>query len=110
MGSASKNVKVQVSFSGCPNGCARHLTADIGLQGSAVRLREKMWRHTTFTLKTRLPAALGKLVERGIRAEDAKFAVANLIEAYLKSHSGLTFPEFCMAKSLEELQAIISPT
>jgi sulfite reductase beta subunit-like hemoprotein len=53
-------------------------------------------------------SALGELVQRGIRAEQAKFALANLIEAYIKNKVNMSFNEFCKTKSLEELQAIIN--
>jgi hypothetical protein len=48
------------------------------------------------------------LIQRGIKAEEVKFALANLVDAYLKNESNGTFNEFCNRKSVEELQAIIS--
>ena len=36
LGDSLKEENLRVSFSGCPNGCARHLIADIGLQGMSL--------------------------------------------------------------------------
>lgn len=109
-GDRLKDADLRVSFSGCPNGCARHLIADIGLQGSAVTSQGKtLPAYNIYVRKNaEANAALGKLVQRGIKAEQTKFALANLIEAYLGNREALTFGEFCENKSLEELQAIIS--
>jgi sulfite reductase beta subunit-like hemoprotein len=105
-----KNVNLRISFSGCPNGCARHLIADIGVQGAALTFEGKSM--PAYNLYVRndagVDAALGKLIQRGIKAEQAKFALANLITAYLKNGTNISFNEFCSLKSLEELQAIVN--
>ena len=88
-GDKLNEVKLRVSFSGCPNGCARHLIADIGLQGTAVATEGKnvpaynLYQRTTIRSK----ATLGTLIKRGIKSEDAKLAIADLIEAYLKNQT-----------------------
>jgi sulfite reductase (ferredoxin) len=104
-----KNTNVSIGFSGCPNGCARHLIADIGLQGTAVNGEGKSLPGYNLYLRedTGLNPSLGKLIQRGIKAEQVKFALGNLIEGYLKKQNR-SFNEFCNAKTVEELQAILN--
>ncbi len=106
----SKKAKVCVSFSGCPNGCARHLIADMGLQGTAVNCEGKSLPGYNIYIRenTGLTPSLGKLIQRGIRAEQVKFALANLIDAYLKNETDIRFNEFCNTKTVEELQTILN--
>ena len=88
-GDKLRKVKLRVSFSGCPNGCARHLIADVGLQGTALAAEGKsvpaynLYQRTTINSE----AALGTLIQRGIKAEDAKIVMAELIEGKLKNQS-----------------------
>lgn len=105
-----KKAKLRVSFSGCPNGCARHLIADIGFQGSTLTSEGKSTPAYNIFVRDSVESdsGLGNLVQRGIRAEQAKFALANLIEAHLKNKVNMSFNKFCNTKSLEELQAIIN--
>jgi len=104
-----KNAKLRISFSGCPNGCARHLIADIGLQGMALVSEGKSIPGYNLYIRANSgsTANTGKLIQRGIKAQEANFALANLVDAYLKNESNGTFNEFCSRKSVEELQAII---
>jgi sulfite reductase (ferredoxin) len=95
-GTRLEKAKVRLSFSGCPNGCARHLISDIGLQGTAVAVDGKnVAAYNLYVREDSNAPSLGKLVERGINAEQVKFAIANLVEAYLKADTKETFPEFC---------------
>ena len=104
------SVKVCVGFSGCPNGCARHLIADVGLQGSAAAFEGKSVPAYNIYIRDTTVAepVLGKLIQRGIRAEQAKTALANLIEAYLKNQANISFSEFCNTKTVEQLQVILN--
>ncbi len=101
-----KNIEVRVNFSCCPNGCARHLIADIGLQG--IQLKTGDTTIAGYNLYLKGNEALGKLIQRGLSAEQTKFALANLIEAYLKNGSAQTFNAFYSQKSIAELQAIVN--
>lgn len=103
-----RNIKVRVSFSGCPNGCARHLIADVGLQGMALISEGKNVPGYNLHIRgnTGKPS-LGKLIQRGVRAEHVKFALANLIDAYLKNDASLSFSEYRNTKTTEELQTIV---
>ena len=109
-GEALKNEKLRISFSGCPNGCARHLIADIGLQGTQLTSKGKTLLGYNIYVRANCGSnvALGRLIQRGINAEKAKFAIANLIDAYLKDGANASFNEFCNGKTVEELQAILN--
>ncbi len=104
-----RKAELQISFSGCPNGCARHLTADVGLQGTALPFGGKnIPGYNLFIRESTGTPALSRIVQRGINGEHVKFALANLIETYLNSHMNLSFSEYLTTKSIEELQAIIN--
>ena len=111
-GDSLKKVKLQISFSGCPNGCARHLIADVGLQGTALNIEGRSV--PAYNIYLREPSketpTLGKLIQRGIGAEQVKLALASLVEEYLKSRSKVTFSEYYITKGLEEIQKIINST
>ena len=97
-----------VGFSGCPNGCARHLTADVGFQGTAANVDgQTVAAYNVYVKAPSETSNLGIMVARGVLAEKAKYALANLIEAYLDSGSQLGFAAFLGSKSAEELVAII---
>lgn len=104
-----KNAKLRISFSGCPNGCARHLIADIGLQGMALVSEGKSTPGYNLYIRgdNGSTANLAKLIQRGIAAERVKFALANLIGAYLRNGAHLNFNEYCNTKTTEDLQAIV---
>ena len=104
-----KNTKISIGFSGCPNGCARHLITDIGLQGTVVNCEGKNTSGYNIYIRENagLSPCLGKLVCRGIRVEKIKFALANLIDAYLKNGNS-SFSEFNRNKTIEEIQAILN--
>ncbi len=79
-GDKLKKVKLQISFSGCPNGCARHLIADVGLQGAALNIEGRNVPAYNIYLREhpKESPTLGKLIQRGINAEQVKLALASL--------------------------------
>ena len=86
-GEKLKKVKLSIGFSGCPNGCGRHLIADVGLQGTAVASEGKsmpVYNMYVRENKTVSPL-LGKLTQKGIKAEDVKFVLASYVENELKN-------------------------
>ena len=91
-GDSLKKVKLQISFSGCPNGCARHLIADVGLQCTALNIEGRNVPAYNIYLREhpKESPTLGKLIQRGVNAEKLKLSLANLIEAYLNSESKVT--------------------
>jgi len=111
LGEALKDLNLRIHISGCPNGCARHLTADIGMQAAQSMIEGKPTPCYNIYLGCLGPnASLGKLIERGIRAEQIKYAVGNLVEAYVKKKRNLeSFREFCNRHTVEELRLFLNP-
>jgi sulfite reductase beta subunit-like hemoprotein len=103
------NLQLSISFSGCPNGCARHLLSDIGLQGTAVNVDGKNVPAYNLYLREKhgTTPTFAKLIQRSINAEQIKYALANLINAYLNSPQNQSFNQFISTKTVEEIQKII---
>jgi sulfite reductase beta subunit-like hemoprotein len=94
-GDRLRKASLRVSFSGCPNGCARHLITDIGLQGVALTSEGKsVPGYNLYIRESTGVSALAKLVQRGIAAEQVKFALANLIDFYLQNGGKMSITEF----------------
>jgi len=92
-----KNLNLRISISGCPNGCARHLIADIGMQAVQLTIEGKPTPCYNIYVGGRLDsnASLGRLVKRGIRAEEVKYEVEDIIIAYIRSKASLeSFRDF----------------
>jgi sulfite reductase beta subunit-like hemoprotein len=112
LGESLGNMNLRLSFSGCPNGCARHLTADIGLQGAQLLIEGKQEPcYNIYVGGSAGPnVSLGKLIGRGIRAEQIGYAVGNLIEVYIERKTNLeSFHEFCDRHTVEELRLFLNP-
>ena len=82
---AVKDLNVRLSFSGCPNGCARHLVADIGLQATQANIEGKpvLCYNLYVADASQTETSLGKLVKREIKADQLKFTVGSLVENYI---------------------------
>jgi nitrite reductase (NADH) large subunit len=88
---------VSIAVSGCPNSCAKHQIADIGLAGTMTMLGEERRYSYLLYLGGRLPAGqagidgtvrLGEVVRKGITEE----MVAPTVEALLEVTAGLRLP------------------
>lgn len=102
------SLKLNLAFSGCPNGCARHLIADVGFQGTALAVEGKsVPAYNLYIRENSQRPLLGRLVQRNIPAEKAKYALANLVEVYLANQKSAELSKFYKNKSTEELQSII---
>jgi Sulfite reductase, beta subunit (hemoprotein) len=75
---------LRIGVSGCPNGCSRHLLADIGVQGVHVTVEGKpAAAYNVFVGGGLAPvAALGELKEQGVAAEDVKQTVKRLVDGH----------------------------
>lgn len=82
---AFSDMNVRLSFSGCPNGCARHLVADIGLQATKANIEGKpvLCYNVYVGDSSGTENSLGTLVKREVRADQVKFAVGILVENYI---------------------------
>jgi sulfite reductase beta subunit-like hemoprotein len=103
------NLPLSIGFSGCLNGCARHLLSDVGLQGTAVNVEGKNVPAYNLYLREEHgeTPTFGKLVQRSINAEQIKYVIANLIEAYLSNPQNMSFNKYYSTKTVEQIQEII---
>ena len=87
LGEKLKDLDLRLCISGCPNGCSRHMLADIGLQGTLLTVDGKPTPGYNVYVARRLDptAKLGKLVSKAIKSEDVKHEVEKLIINYLKT-------------------------
>ena len=93
LGGALKNLNLRICISGCPNGCARHLTADIGMQAARLVVNGKPM--ACYNIYVGSNAALGKLIKRAVPADNVKYEIESLITAYIKSRTSLeSFRDF----------------
>ncbi|MCL5950080.1 MAG: nitrite/sulfite reductase [Candidatus Bathyarchaeota archaeon] len=78
----SPNLRIGVS--GCPNGCSRHLLADIGVQGVHTTVEGKpAASYNVFVGGGLTPVAdLGKLELQGVASDDVKYVVKKFIDAH----------------------------
>jgi sulfite reductase beta subunit-like hemoprotein len=72
---------LRIGLSGCPNGCSRHLLADIGLQGVHSSVDGKpAATYNLFIGGALAPvSALGKLDKQGVKAEEVKLEVEKTV-------------------------------
>ncbi len=107
-GAELEGLALRVYLSGCPNGCARHQVADIGLQGVETQVNKEAIPGYNLYLGGGLGPnpCLGRLVARGVRADGLKYALERIIAAYLKKRTdGESFREFCSRHRDDELRA-----
>ena len=81
---------VSVSISGCPNSCARHHTANIGLQGSAKKVNGRLVPHYLVYLGGSASGPEPRLGEPVVRipARRAPSAVERLLEIFAAERKG----------------------
>ncbi len=74
---------LRIGLSGCPNGCSRHLLADIGVQGTHTSVDGRPTATYSVFVGGGLASvsALGKLEKQGVAAEEVKHEVERLIHA-----------------------------
>lgn len=99
-----KNLNLCICLSGCPNGCARHLIADIGLQAMQLTVDGKPTPCYNVYVGGRLGSnsALGRLVKRAVRTDEIKYEVENLIATYIRNKTNLSFHNFNNKHSLDD--------
>ncbi len=90
---------VSVHMTGCPNGCARPYTPDVGLVGKAVG------KYTLFLGGNTRGTRLGFIYQDMVKLEEIVPLLSPLL-AYFKQErlEGETFGDFCARKGLEDLQ------
>ncbi len=92
--------KIAVHMTGCPNGCARPYTPDIGLVGRAVG------KYTLFLGGNPEGTRLGFIYRDMLPMDEITPTLVPLLTAYKAERLGTeSFGDFCARKGLEELQA-----
>jgi len=88
LGETLKDLNLRICLSGCPNGCARHLTADIGMQAAQLMVEGKPTPCYNIYVGGHLGtnSSLGRLVKRAVSAEQVKCEVESIIVNYLKDN------------------------
>jgi ferredoxin-nitrite reductase len=106
---------LRIFLDGCPHACGHHWIGDIGLMGTTGRTAEgeKIEAYDIILRGGRgTGAAIGKPLGRRVPAEKVKCAVERLVRTYRAeaAHGGstLSFQQFCMNHTDEELQAIMA--
>jgi len=109
MGDRLHDLRLTLSTSGCPNSCARHVIADVGLQGTVVRRDGETVPGYNIYLGGG-PAgnpSIGRIVKVGVAAEQVKDYLLNILSAYLNRRVGCeSFRDFCRRYSIEELDSM----
>ncbi|MDB5347552.1 MAG: sir 1 [Schlesneria sp.] len=90
--------RISVHMTGCPNGCARPYTPDIGLVGKA------LGKYTIFLGGNAQGTRLAFIYKDMIPEAEVASAVAPALNYYKANrHSGESFGDFCHRKGLEDL-------
>jgi sulfite reductase (ferredoxin) len=93
--------KIAVHMTGCPNGCARPYTPDIGLVGRAVG------KYTVFLGGNPEGTRLCFIYKDMVKFEDVPKIISPLFAAYKQERqTSESFGDYCNRKGLEELTAI----
>ena len=92
--------KIAVHMTGCPNGCARPYTPDIGLVGKA------MGKYTMFLGGNPEGTRLGFIYKDMVPTEDIVPTLVPLLTAYKSDRKGSeSFGDFCTRKGQDALEA-----
>jgi sulfite reductase (ferredoxin) len=89
---------VTVRVTGCPNGCARPYTAEIGIVGQSIDL------YRIYLGGSRLGTRLGELFRENVKRDAIASVLAPIFTMYRERRSeGETFGDFCHRAGMEEL-------
>lgn len=81
---------VHLRTSGCPNGCARPYTAEIGIVGASVNM------YTIYLGASSLGTRLGQEFARNVKGQDIAAALRPVLERFAEERSaGESFGDFC---------------
>lgn len=96
-----QSAKIAVHMTGCPNGCARPYTPDIGLVGKAVG------KYTMFVGGNPEGTRLGFIYRDMVELDNIVPALVPLLQAYKAQRQGdESFGDFCARKGLDALLEI----
>jgi ferredoxin-nitrite reductase len=101
---------INIHLTGCPNSCAQHFIADIGMVGTKIAISEDAeveGYHLAIGGTSGNDARLGREVMRDVRAGEAPQIVENLLRAYLAQRVGSeTFAQFAQRHTVEDLRSL----
>jgi sulfite reductase (ferredoxin) len=90
---------VHLRTSGCPNGCARPYTAEIGIVGASVNM------YTIYLGASPLGTRLGQEFARNVKGDEIAARLRPAIEAYSRLRfTGEEFGDFCHRVGIESLR------
>ena len=94
------NERISVHMTGCPNGCARPYTPDIGLVGKS------RGKYTVYLGGNAEGTRLAFLFRDQVPLEEIAKSVSPILEYFKTDRVGLeSFGDFCHRKGLGDLQA-----
>ncbi|HSU32221.1 MAG TPA: NADPH-dependent assimilatory sulfite reductase hemoprotein subunit [Bryobacteraceae bacterium] len=95
---------VHLRTTGCPNGCARPYTAEIGIVGASVDM------YTIYLGASPLGTRLGKAFAQNVKRDQIPERLRPLFELYKETRkSGEGFGDFCHRVGIEQLREITTP-
>jgi ferredoxin-nitrite reductase len=101
---------INIHLTGCPNSCAQHFIADIGMVGTKIAISEDAeveGYHLAIGGTSCNDARLGREIMRDVRADEAPQIVENLLRAYLAQRVGSeTFAQFAQRHTVEDLRSL----
>ncbi|MEM2841168.1 MAG: nitrite/sulfite reductase [Candidatus Bathyarchaeia archaeon] len=101
IGNRLHGLNLTISTSGCLSGCARHVIADIGLQGVVARKDGETIPGYNIYLGGN--PSLGRMVEAGVPAERVKDHILSVLSTYLNERVGSeSFKDFCLRRFVEK--------
>jgi ferredoxin-nitrite reductase len=110
LGHAGLDTPVNIHLTGCPNSCAQHFIADIGMVGTKIAISEDAeveGYHLAVGGSSGNGAKIGRELMRDVRADEAPQVVENLLRGFLAGRQGgETFAQFAQRHAIEELRAL----
>ncbi|MBV9403932.1 MAG: hypothetical protein JO211_01205, partial [Acidobacteriaceae bacterium] len=92
---------VHLRTSGCPNGCSRPYTAEIGIVGASVDM------YTIYLGASALGTRLGSVFAQNVKRHEIPARLRPVIEYYRSSRrTGEAFGDFCHRVGIEALQEV----
>ncbi len=98
LGIGGQSISIRVT--GCPNGCARPYTAEIGLVGRSVDL------YSIYLGASHLGVRLGSVFAENVRRDDIALRLRPVLEAYVRQRGpNEAFGDFCERAGMDALRA-----
>ncbi|MBI4387730.1 MAG: NADPH-dependent assimilatory sulfite reductase hemoprotein subunit, partial [Candidatus Omnitrophica bacterium] len=104
VGLSLQNEKITIRMTGCPNGCARPYTSEIGLVGSTLR------SYSLYLGGNFEGTRLAQLVLPVVKEEHVVKTLSPILKLFKSERkSSEHFGDFCMRKGISEIQKLLKP-